>query len=196
MTSRSAPLSTTAQRPSWWRRRCFALAEILRHMKRRWYLYLPILAVWGFAYARLFVDPTPRTPVLFNWTPSLPYHVAVVQYGRQTVRRGDLVVFAFAGKAQQHYPGLRNQPFFKRIRGLPGDEVSVEGREVFVNGEAVGLAKTHAFDRHPLSPIEPVVIPAGHYYVQGTSADSFDSRYHESGLVHEDQLLAVVVPLF
>lgn len=28
-------------------------ADFLRHVRRRWYLYLPILAIWGLAYARL-----------------------------------------------------------------------------------------------------------------------------------------------
>lgn len=170
--------------------------EFLPHMRHRWYLYLPVFTVWAFAYARLFLDPTPRVPVLFNWTPSLPYHVAVMQYGQHTVQRGDLVVFAFAGEAQNQYPGLRGQPFFKRIRGLPGDVVRVEDRQVSINGEDVGVAKTHAHDRRPLAPIAPMVIPAGHYYVQGTSPDSFDSRYRESGLVREEQLVAIVVPLF
>lgn len=172
------------------------MAALLRQMRRRWYLYLPVFAIWGFAYARLFLDPTPRMPVLFNWTPSLPYHVALMQYGSHPVRRDDLIVFAFAGEAQAQYPGLRGQPFFKRVRGLPGDVITVAGRLVYVNGEAVGFAKTHAHDRHPLAPIQPMVIPAGHYFVQGSSADSFDSRYRESGLVRADQVLGVVVPLF
>jgi hypothetical protein len=59
-------------------------AEFLRHMRARWFLYVPIFAVWGFAYTRLFVDPTPRVPVLFNWTPSLPYSVAVMQLRTRT----------------------------------------------------------------------------------------------------------------
>ncbi|MGZ7184199.1 S26 family signal peptidase, partial [Streptococcus pyogenes] len=79
-------------------------------------------------------------------------------------------------------PGLAGQPFFKIVRGLPGDMIGVAGREVRINGELVGIAKTHAFDRHPLEPITPGVIPAGRYYVQGLSPDSFDSRYRESGL--------------
>lgn len=165
-------------------------------MRRRWFLYLPVFAIWGFAYARLFIDPMPRMPVLFNWTPSLPYHVAVMQYGHPPLQRGDLIVFAFAGEAQMHYRGLRGQPFFKRVRGLPGDVVSVQDRVVLVNGDPVGVAKTHARDRHPLAPIAPMVIPPGHYYVQGTSPDSFDSRYHESGLVRDEQVLGVVVPIF
>ena len=117
-------------------------------------------------------------------------------YGIAKVRRGDYIVFAFAGEAQASYPGLRAQPFFKQVRGLPGDVVTVEGRAVAVNGEVVGLAKTHAFDKRPLEPMAATVIPPGHYYVQGTGHDSFDSRYRSSGLVRADQVIATVVPLF
>ena len=172
------------------------MADFLRHMRVRWYLYLPIFTVWGFAYTRMFVDPTPRVPVLFNWTPSLPYAVALVQYGPHPLQRGDYIVFAFAGEARTAYPGLDRQPFFKIVRGLPGDTVTVSGRTVAVNGQVVGTAKTHTFDRRPLDPIAPTVIPPGHYYVQGTSADSFDSRYRASGLVRAEQVLGTVVPLF
>ena len=171
-------------------------ADFLRHMRARWYLYVPVFAVWGFAYARVFVDPTPRVPVLFNWTPSLPYSVALVHYGPHDLQRGDFIVFAFAGEAQTAYPGLHGQPFFKIVRGLPGDVVTVAGRAVAVNGEVVGTAKTHAYDRRPLEPIAATVIPPGHYYVQGTSPDSFDSRYRASGLVRAEQVLGTVVPLF
>jgi conjugal transfer pilin signal peptidase TrbI len=106
------------------------------------------------------------------------------------------VVFAFAGEAQAAYPGLRGQPFFKIVRGMPGDALTVDGRIVAINGEVVGQAKTHAYDRRPLEPIAATVIPPGHYYVQGTSPDSFDSRYRASGLVRAEQVLGTVVPLF
>jgi conjugal transfer pilin signal peptidase TrbI len=171
-------------------------ADFLRHMHIRWYVYVPIFTVWGFAYLRMFIDPTPRVPVLFNWTPSLPYRVALVQYGPHQLQRGDYIVFAFAGEARATYPGLNGQPFFKIVRGLPGDTVTVSGRMVAVNGQVVGTAKTQTFDRRPLDPITPTVIPPGHYYVQGTSADSFDSRYRASGLVRTEQVLGTVLPLF
>jgi len=173
-----------------------ALVLLLRHMRQRWYLYLPVFGIWVFAYLRLFVDPTPRVPVLFNWTPSLPCRIAWLQYGVHELQRGDYVVFAFDGDARTIYPGLRGQPFFKIVRGLPGDHVSVDGRIVSINGEVVGTAKTHAFDRRPLEPIGDIVIPPGRYYVQGISPDSFDSRYRASGLVRADQVLGTVVPLF
>lgn len=183
-------------RPSWPARARGAALDFLRHMRQRWYLYLPIFAIWGLAYLRLFVDATPRVPVLFNWTPSLPYKVALLHNGTSALHRGDFIVFAFAGEGSHHYPGLAGQPFFKIVRGLPGDTISVAGREVRINGELVGVAKTHAFDRHPLDPIAPGVIPAGRYYVQGMSPDSFDSRYRESGLVRVEQVIGVVDPLF
>jgi conjugal transfer pilin signal peptidase TrbI len=179
-----------------WQRHAEVFGDFLRHMRRRWYLYLPVFVIWGFAYVRLFIDPMPRLPVLVNWTPSLPYRVALMQFRRQAVQRGDLIVFAFAGEAQAHYPGLRGQPFFKYVRGVPGDVITVTDRTVFVNGEAVGLAKTHAFDGHPLTPIAPAVIPPGHFYVQGASRHSFDSRYAESGLVRAEQVVGIVVPIF
>ena len=173
-----------------------SFSDFLRHMRRRWYLYLPVFAIWGLAYARLFVDPTPRVPVVFNWTPSLPYRVALVHAVPAALHRGDFIVFAFAGDAQTDYPGLRGQPFFKIVRGLPGDAVTVADRVVAVNGEPVGLAKARAYDHRALEPIQPTVIPPGHYYVQGTSPDSFDSRYRSSGLVRAEQVIGVVQPLF
>ena len=171
-------------------------ADFLRHVRRRWYLYLPILAIWGLAYARLFIDATPRLPVLFNWTPSLPYRIAWLVHGPHPLRRGVFIVFSFDGEAQARYPGLRGQPFSKIVRGLPGDPVTVAGRHVAINGEEVGVAKLQAYDHSPLDPITPTVIPPGHYYVQGTSPDSFDSRYQDSGLVRAEQVVGVVVPLY
>ena len=169
----------------------------LRHARANWTLYTPVFAIWGLAFARVFVDPTPHLPILFNWTPSVPYKVAVVQYGsRHALRRGDFVVYAFDGEAQRIYPGLRAQPFFKQIRGVPGDRVTVVGRQVFVNSLPVGFAKAYTFDRHPLDPIAETVIPSGYYYVQGTHPDSFDSRYRASGLMQANQVIGKVNPLF
>lgn len=193
MTRQLVPSVAASPVPSWW---LHSFKEFLRHARRRWYLYVPVFSIWGLAYARLFIDPTPHVPVLFNWTPSLPYRVALVRHGPPTLQRGDYIVFAFAGDAQTAYPGLHGQPFFKIVRGLPGDTVTVTDRVVAINGEIVGVAKTQAFDHRPLEPIATTVIPPGHYYVQGTSADSFDSRYRSSGLVRAEQVIGTVLPLF
>ena len=182
-------------RPGWASRQRSRAQALGRHVRRHWYLYAPLCLIWGLAYVRVFVDPTPRLPVLFNVTQSLPYTIAVVQYGDTTLRRGDFVIFSFSGPAQKDYPGLRNQPFFKIVQGIPGDRIAVVDRHVYVNGVHMGYAKSHTFDKRPLEPIASMVIPDGHFYVQGTDADSFDSRYRSSGLVRADHIVGKVKPL-
>lgn len=178
----------------WW---VSGLRLLVTDLRRRWYLFAAVLAIWVLAVVRLFVHHTPVLPLLFNWTPSIPYHVVWVDYRDRTLARGDLVVYGFAGQAaERDFPGLRQQPFFKRIAGVAGDVVTVRDRDVFVNGTPVGWAKTHTFDRRPLEPIADTVIPSGFLYVQGTSPDSFDSRYRTSGLVSERDVIARVQPLF
>lgn len=175
----------------------FGGARLLRaDLRRRWYLFAILALVWVLAVMRLFVHHTPVVPVLINWTPSVPYRVVYVDYFDRSLGRGDLIVYTFEGQAaERDYPGLRHQPFFKRIAGLPGDAVTVKDREVFVNGVRVGRAKTQTFDRRPLEPIDSTVIPPGFLYVQGTSPDSFDSRYRSSGLVRQQDVKAKVRPL-
>ena len=175
----------------------FGGARLLRaDLRRRWVLFAIFALVWVLAVMRLFVHHTPVVPVLINWTPSIPYRVVYVDYFDRSLGRGDLIVYTFEGQAaERDYPGLRHQPFFKRIAGLPGDAVTVRDREVFVNGVRVGRAKTQTFDRRPLEPIDSTVIPPGFLYVQGTSPDSFDSRYRSSGLVRQQDVKAKVRPL-
>lgn len=173
------------------------IGDFLIHVRQRWYLYLPLTGIWALACLRMFVDPVPQLPVLFNVTPSLPYTVAIVQRRGERIERGDFVIYAFRGAATAHFPGLSRQPFFKQVGGIAGDEVRVDGRRVLVNGKEVGQAKRFAaVTMLPLEPIEPLVIPAHYLYMQGTSPDSFDSRYRISGLVHDRDVIAVVRPLF
>jgi conjugal transfer pilin signal peptidase TrbI len=170
--------------------------DTLRHLQRHGAVCALLALLWALAYVRVFVDPTPRIPLLFNVTPSLPYRVAWLAPVPESLQRGQFILYRFEGAAVADYPGLARQPFFKIVRGLPGDAVTVAGRDVFVAGEFVGSAKERAFDGRPLAPIAPVVIPPGLLFVQGLGADSFDSRYAASGLVRRDQLLGRVIPWF
>jgi conjugal transfer pilin signal peptidase TrbI len=190
----AAVAATRAGLLTWWTR---GARSLCRDIRRRWWLYAALTAIWSLALLRLFVHHVPVLPVMFNWTPSLPYSVVYVDYWHGPVRRGDFVVYRFTGEAgQRDYPGLKEQALFKRVAGMPGDSVTVADRDVFVNGALVGHAKTHTFDRRPLQPIAPVVIPPGYLYVQGTSPDSFDSRYRNSGLVPLRDIEATVRPIF
>lgn len=178
---------------AWWAQ---SMALVARDATRYWYLSFPLGAVWVLAYLRVFLDPTPRVPLLFNWTPSLPYKLAWLREKPVVFAPGDFVIYSFDGAAKLDYPGLKNQPFFKIVRGVAGDRVAVSGRDVFVNGRFVGRAKEKAFDGRPMYPIAPGVIPHGKLYVQGTDKNSFDSRYRSSGLVDSSRIIGQVVPLF
>lgn len=189
--------TTSIPRPGlfiWWTHGARLLARDVRRHRR---LFALIAAIWALALMRIFVHHVPVLPVMFNWTTSLPYRVVYVDYWPGPLRRGDLVVYRFNGEAAQHdYPGLKGQALFKRIVGMPGDTISVVDRDVFINGVPAGHAKTYTFDRKPLQPISAGSIPAGFFYVQGTSPDSFDSRYRSSGLVAQSDVQARVRPVF
>ena len=88
-------------------------------------------------------------------------------------------------------------PYLKTVRGVPGMAVVVgQDGTVYLDGEPVGRAKTHALDGRPLEAIAPGVIPSEHYYLHAGHADSHDSRYAEVGLVPRGRILgrAIAMP--
>jgi conjugal transfer pilin signal peptidase TrbI len=185
----STALSTSVERPAatagWlsWPRRIAEQRVLWKHFRRHWYVYLPLLSVYLWALDHIGV----------NWTPSLPYHVVYIEK-HVAVGRGDLVVFRFEGGEIAHH--IKGQRFFKRIAGMPGDEIALRDRTVFINGEPVGFARSSTLDGTTLEAIEPGVIPANRFYVQGTHEMSFDSRYRVNGLVRSDQLIGRAMVIF
>lgn len=176
------------------RRGSLLIVQDLRQL-RHWPALALFLGAFVAAALRLLSDMHPHLPVLFNWTPSLPFRVVRADYSPQTIGRGDYVVYPFRDTLGD-FRVLHGQPLFKRVAGVEGDVVTVVGREVFVNDASVGVAKVRTRDGRALEPIDPVVVPAGYLYVQGTSADSFDSRYSATGLVAATSVRAKVHPLF
>ena len=92
-------------------------------------------------------------------------------------KRGDVVVFK--------YPEDRSKDFIKRLIGVPGDEIQVRDKRVYVNGTL--YANPHEVHKDPqILPGEmnkrdnfgPVRIPANAYFVMGDNRDnSYDSRF-------------------
>lgn len=89
--------------------------------------------------------------------------------------RGDVIVFI--------YPVDKSKDFIKRVIGLPGDTIRIEGKKIFINGKL--YEDPHGFYRPSSrggnpgnSPgFGPVTVPPDSYFVMGDNRDqSWDSR--------------------
>jgi signal peptidase I len=98
----------------------------------------------------------------------------------RSVARGDVVVFK--------YPEDPERDFIKRIVGMPGETIEIQGTQVLINGTAIAQPFAHFLLPHdPAAPLNegdprerfgPVTVPAGHYFAMGDNRDnSQDSRY-------------------
>ena len=98
-------------------------------------------------------------------------------YARGRPERGDIVLAAHPAR-----PGIR---IIKRLAGLPGDTVAIEGNRCWVNGERIGhLPGEPRGDSRPGRTLE-----RGEYFLAGDDLDfSTDSR--ELGPVRRADILA------
>ena len=153
---------------------------------RRRHVCLAVMVV----LAAVWLGAASRVHVNASWSDEAWGYVAFPLFGEDP-EPGDRVLFeppdALASPV----------PYVKTVRGVPGQRVSVGADgTVFVDGVAMGRAKTHALDGRPLAAVAPGVIPPGHYYLFADHADSHDSRYAEIGLVPRGRILgrAVAMP--
>lgn len=99
-------------------------------------------------------------------------------------QRGDVVVF--------HFPLDPSRTFIKRIIGLPGETVSIEGEAVTItnaeNPEGFTLDEPYVADAHRASSSVTVTVGDGEYFVMGDNRkESADSRYW--GPLPENQIV-------
>ncbi|ADU15402.1 signal peptidase I [Asticcacaulis excentricus] len=126
-----------------------------------------------------------------NETDSLPNWAFWVNKNQIAPQRGDY--FAFVAPPNPYYPaGFR---FAKQVVGVPGDVVEVRGREFWIDGRLVGIAKTHDQAGNPVAMSSPGVIPADKYFVVTPHKDSFDSRYALIGLIDRKTLVGKAYPV-
>jgi signal peptidase I len=118
-------------------------------------------------------------------------------------KRGDIVVF--------RWPPNPEFDYIKRVIGLPGDKISYQNKQLFINGKEIPLHATeltddktsfnveefiedlpqvqhHIFQRTDVVPFDfEISVPKDHYLVMGDNRDnSADSRYW--GFVPESYL--------
>ncbi|MBE0468242.1 MAG: S26 family signal peptidase [Methyloprofundus sp.] len=121
-----------------------------------------------------------------NFTHSLPYKYFIFakHFDVKDLEREDIVKARYLNG----YAFEQGSLFVKRIGGMPGDEITHIGQDVYINGKHIGTAKLFGGinqDGDPLDMSEPGVIPNNYYFLYTSHPDSFDSRYRYLGLVHE-----------
>ncbi len=88
--------------------------------------------------------------------------------------RGDVIVFLSPPAANEP-----NTDFVKRIIGIPGDVITIQGTTVIVDGTP--LKETYLsplFQGVGGNPVQNLVVPPGKYFVMGDHrSNSFDSRF-------------------
>jgi conjugal transfer pilin signal peptidase TrbI len=85
--------------------------------------------------------------------------------------------------------------FVKMVKGVPGDVVTREGRDYYINGVKVATAKEFSLKGEPLELGPTGIIPAGRYFVWTPHKDSLDSRYGRAGWISQDDVIGRAKPL-
>jgi signal peptidase I len=125
---------------------------------------------------------------------------------QREIRRGDIIVFKYPGNRYDpsHDESPNNRPivtnYVKRVIGLPGDRISIQGRNVIVNGKPLPEHRIEATDkRDEKSPLvvedDPPRKPGetyNVYYHPGSGDEQSSDDY--AAFIHEGNGKELVVP--
>lgn len=114
----------------------------------------------------------------YNGTPSMDGTLFFV-FKNQFPSKGEIA--AFHPPYDNLYPDA--MWFGKYIVGIPGDLVSIEGRDFYINGRYIGTAKKYSSGGKKMEMSSPGVIPEGYYFVWTNHENSYDSRYADIGWI-------------
>ncbi len=107
---------------------------------------------------------------------------------QREIKRGDIIVFKYPGNPydpQRDFARADNRPiltnYVKRVIGLPGDRIRIEGKNVIVNGQVLPEHRIEAIDHNRHDPLEIVDAPPRKpgesydvYYRPGADDDDLD----------------------
>jgi len=118
----------------------------------------------------------------------------IVDRHNKQVERGALVAFRTDDRMTPWYS--QGTIFIKQVAALSGDRVDVDEQGMHVNGQTVTdtLLLTDTLNKPVEAFTRSEVVQSGHYWVLGTSPDSFDSRYW--GPIQRDQVIGMATAVF
>ncbi|MHC0039113.1 signal peptidase I [Pseudoneobacillus sp. C159] len=140
-----------------------------------------VLIVRTFIFAPYIVEGASMEPTLHNQEKIFVSKIAAVN----GFHRGEIVIIE--GDVDN---------YVKRIIGIPGDKIEVRNDQLFINGKVVEESYL-SYNREVAEQmglfltddIEPITVPANHYYVMGDNRlVSMDSR-NGLGLIKKDDIV-------
>jgi signal peptidase I len=123
-----------------------------------------------FIYQPVKVEGTSMMPTLTN-EERIFINKFTYKFGLGSIERGDTVVF--------WYPQDTTKSYIKRVIGVPGDRIRVDGGQVYVNGQALAedYVPSDYRDYSRWREGAEQVVPQGRYFVLGDHRNqSSDSR--------------------
>jgi signal peptidase I len=128
--------------------------------------------------ARIRVELRSMEPTLYDGDQVI---VNKLTYKFSEMERGDIIVFS--------YPLNTDEDYIKRVIGLPGDTVSIQEHQVYVNGQL--LYEPYISDP-PIGGVEETFVEEGTIFVMGDNRNnSSDSR--DWGLLSMEYILGKAV---
>lgn len=98
-------------------------------------------------------------------------------YSTSHLNRGDIIIF----KSNELHEDL-----IKRLIGLPGDEININGTSVYVNGKKLD----EPYVRNNMNFEGTYKVPMGEYFFLGDNrANSDDSRFWSSPYINGDNII-------
>lgn len=126
-----------------------------------------------------------------NHTNSNPYTL-FIGWRIQDIKK-QMYVAAFPEEAMAKQ-ALKGHMVIKKVQGVPGDQVHIIDKTVFLDGQSMGSIQETTI---PLSPITATTIPASYYFLSSDNKEwGFDSRYAEFGLTQTANIRYQLWPIF